>query len=638
MNSIRFSGLASGLDTQSIVDSMMKAERLPLDRIKQKKQVVEWQRDNYRDMNKLLKEFDTFIFDNIYKQSKMLKRTVTSSNTEFVTATASAEAGNVSYSISNVTLATAARRQSSTGISKVEGTPPSPVKIDSTKSLWSQKNNFASLQQDPPVLIPWKQTEVITNNFSSPTNGANEFQLTKGAVSDITFPIAIKNGATEVKAYQSTDVIIGEIPTTRAAGKVYIDDSSGKIVFGDIIEEGHTFEVKFKHNYIDFEVKTYNEAGQSQYKNFSIDGSTSLINMFSTINRSNAGINIFYDSSSDKVVANRTDTGNFNTTGDGSEINFVNVTRDANGAITSETNNSFFTSVLRLSADVPGTGTDARFTINGLETTRKSNTFTMNDVTFTLKKNSTGSEISTINIKSDTDEIVKNIKDFFDKYNELVGKINGKIKEERFTTFTPLTDEQRAGMKEKEIEQWEEKAKSGLLRRDSLLTSGLSKLRMDMYAEVTANATTRTNSKYNQLTELGIKTTKDYLDGGKLEIDEEKLKAALEADPEAVYQLFMADGPNYQQQGLARRLRSSISDTMKKIEEKAGNSFKTDHGYSMGKDLLRMKSSIDSFEDRLRNKEKRYWEQYTSMEKAMQKMNDQSSQLMAQLGSMMGSK
>lgn len=638
VESIRFSGLASGLDTQSIVDSMMRAERLPLDRVNQKKQVLEWQRDDYREMNKLLKEFDTYLFDNIYKQSKMLKRSATSSNTNLVTATATAEAGNVTYNISNVKLATAARRQSGS-VSRTVGDPPVPDKIDPNKSLWSQQSKFAS-----STAIPWKKSEEITNKFTAPESGAKEFQLTKGAIlaTDIPSTIEIKDKDGNIKnTYNSTDIIYGDLPTSenRATGKVYIDGTTGKIAFGDTIEKEQHFEVKFKTNYMEFEVKTFNENGEPQYKNIKVDGTASLNSMFSTINKADTGVNLFYDPTSDKVVAMRTQTGDLNP--NGGEMEFLNAaTRDGNGKVISENgSHDFFNSIIGLTTDQTGTGTDAEFTINGLTTKRKSNTFTMNDVTFTLNKNSTSAdESSTVSVKTDSEAIVGTIKEFVEKYNELIGKINGELTEERFTSFTPLTAEQKAGMKEKEIEEWESKAKSGMLRRDSLLTSGLSSMRNDLYAQVVANERTLTDSKYNQLAEIGIKTSKDYLERGKLELDEDKLKAAIEDNPEAVYQLFMADGTQadgkikFEEHGLARRLRASISGTMEKVEAKAGNAYTTEHNYAMGKNLLRMKEDLTRLEDRLKQREQRYWNQFNAMEAAMQKLNDQSTQLLSQLG------
>ena len=40
----------------------MDAERIPLDKIYQKKTYTEWQRDDYRTMNTALSEFDTAYF------------------------------------------------------------------------------------------------------------------------------------------------------------------------------------------------------------------------------------------------------------------------------------------------------------------------------------------------------------------------------------------------------------------------------------------------------------------------------------------------------------------------------------------------------------------------------------------------
>ena len=45
-------------------------------------------------------------------------------------------------------------------------------------------------------------------------------------------------------------------------------------------------------------------------------------------------------------------------------------------------------------------------------------------------------------------------------------------------------------------------------------------------------------SGINQLAEIGISTTKNYLDSGKLEIDMDKLKEAISKDPMEFYSLF----------------------------------------------------------------------------------------------------
>ena len=46
-------------------------------------------------------------------------------------------------------------------------------------------------------------------------------------------------------------------------------------------------------------------------------------------------------------------------------------------------------------------------------------------------------------------------------------------------------------------------------------------------------------TNFDNLAKIGIATTSNYLDGGKLEIDEDKLRAAIEEDPNGIYELFM---------------------------------------------------------------------------------------------------
>ena len=54
----RIGGLASGMDIDSMVEKLMQAEKAPLNKLYQKKQTHEWQRDAYRDVNKKLNAFD----------------------------------------------------------------------------------------------------------------------------------------------------------------------------------------------------------------------------------------------------------------------------------------------------------------------------------------------------------------------------------------------------------------------------------------------------------------------------------------------------------------------------------------------------------------------------------------------------
>lgn len=94
-------------------------------------------------------------------------------------------------------------------------------------------------------------------------------------------------------------------------------------------------------------------------------------------------------------------------------------------------------------------------------------------------------------------------------------------------------------MSDKEVELWETTAKSGLLRSDSILRSGASKIRNDFYADITTSDANKIH-----ITQIGITTSSKYKDGGKLEINEKKLKEAIEADPQKVSQMFISGSLN----------------------------------------------------------------------------------------------
>ncbi|MCG7334320.1 flagellar hook-associated protein 2 [Sporosarcina sp. ACRSM] len=73
---MRISGLATGMDTESIIRDLMKANRIPLDKITQKKQYLEWQLDDYRAVNRQLFDFSQNTFDNMILSKSFSHKTV----------------------------------------------------------------------------------------------------------------------------------------------------------------------------------------------------------------------------------------------------------------------------------------------------------------------------------------------------------------------------------------------------------------------------------------------------------------------------------------------------------------------------------------------------------------------------------
>ncbi|WP_088041552.1 flagellar hook-associated protein 2 [Bacillus sp. EAC] len=350
-----------------------------------------------------------------------------------------------------------------------------------------------------------------------------------------------------------------------------------------------------------------------------IDGSTDSLNdVIKKINNSSAGVSAFYDSATQKMVFTNKATG----TGAGIKIN-----ESGAGAGTKS-----FMQAIGFTADgsnnlVPSSnGSDASFKINGLTTTRKSNTFTLGDVTYTLKQ--TSASPVTISTATDTSKVFDSVKAFVDSYNELIANISNKVTQKRYRDFQPLTDEQREAMKDDQIKQWEDKAQSGLLRGDSIFSGVLTKMRSNLGNPVLGAAT-------KLLSSIGITTSDDYLDGGKLIINEAKLKQAIQDDPSKVANLFTQPGTDPKvtsDQGLAVRLKNTLKIAIDDITKKAGKTYSTSNQFTLGKDLLDLNTRIGKFEDRLVIIENRYYAQFNAMEEAIQKANSQSSQFLQSIG------
>jgi flagellar hook-associated protein 2 len=593
---VRVSGLASGMDIDQIVSDLMKAERMPIDKMKKQKQTLEWQRDDYRSMNLLLSEFNNLAF-NMTLQSSYSSKTVSSSDETKVKAAATSSAANASYTLSNVTMATAAQSISTSIDSS----------MDPTKSLWSQRGSMDS------SVWTEKTVEQAAITLSADTSTV---KLAKGAISAVNQNTGTLNSISVTTDGTSKEykVTIGTKAETLSSDEVFINEDTGEMTFGTTLTSGSTIEAfSYQQNVLKFSITTYDSNGKATGDNtdgstpFEFDGSTSLNTLLTQISNSKVGISAFFDEGTNKVVMTRKDTGNLSSadSADGSNMVF---------------SGGFLTGFLQLAGDAKGT--DAKFTLNGLETTRKSNTFTTGGVTYTLQNNFTGDV--RVNVSNDTQKVFDTIKDFVTKYNELIEKINGKITEERDRNYQPLTDEEREKLTDKQAEQWDDKAKSGLLKGDSILSSGLNQMRSNWYASVSG-----VSGGFSQLTDIGISTSANYSDRGKLVIegDGTKLKEAIEKDPQSVMDLFMKSGSTTSEKGIVRRLRDTITQTVSKVEQRAGRSTWTSEQFLLGRNLKSVNSQITSFESRLTQVEDRYYRQFTAMEKAIQNANAQSAQL-----------
>lgn len=452
----------------------------------------------------------------------------------------------------------------------------------------------------------------------------NTFTLKKEAIVPDSLTVTV-DGASGTATYttdangdiwnEAKDAVIGKL-----------DAGSGKITFNEAVEAKAEVTFTYQENYTTSSLGAHTSDGPKE-ELFFIQASDSVNDFVKDVNDADTGVRMFFDDFTGQVSVSRTETGNFNGQGSGSAGYGQNA--DHQEIFTS---GAFIHNGLLFGGVEETGGANAKLELNSLQTERSSNNFSMNGVTFNLKDtfgapgtNNPGTSGVNLSVSNDTEAVFENIKNFVDKYNETIEFLNDKVSEEFYRDYKPLSDEEREAMTDKQGELWDEKAQSGLLRNDRTIRSALSEMRQGFYTPV---SNPEISSEFQQLSRIGITTTSNYLEGGKLKINEAELKKAIQEDPESVEKLFTSSDEDYGRKGIVQRVYDSTLQTMEKITDKAGNQFQSQNQYSIGKDLKGLKEEMSDFENRLNQIEDRYWREFGAMEKAIQKMNQQSAYIM----------
>lgn len=524
---MRISGLATGMDTEKIIGDLMKAQRLPLDKITQKKQYMQWQMDDYRKTNRDLRATSDKVFDTVMKQSTFMAKNVNVSNDKAVSIKNINSTADFAGSIQVHQLATQSTLKSSGSITAVPVTNPvAEVAGSSTlESIGATADSMKITVKAPGA------TDAVTLTFAK-----------TATIDDVINEVNKKTGVT-----------------------AFFDSKTGKIAM------------------------TSKEGGAGAIEIKDVAGSEGL------------------------------------------------------------------TGLLKLEGTEPNSsleGQNSIFTFNGLQTQRSSNTFQLNGFEINLKQvtaplgvgtvdNIVGGdrvvlpngESITFSSAPDVDKVVDAVTQFVNDYNKMIEELNAKIREPKYRTFQPLSDEQKKDMKENEIKLWDEKAMSGTLRNDPEISSMLTKMRTLMSSTIEGS-----DGKLISLKDLGISTSTSYTEKGKLTINESKLRESIADNPNKAYEFFASpsksadDVGGLKKGGLAVQFRAVVDETRGVISKKAGSTGSVNESFTMGRTMKDMNTQITKFEDRLKMVESRYWKQFNAMENAIQRANAQSASLMSALG------
>ena len=489
---LRLSGLNSGMDTESMINKIMDAEKLKLDKVGAKRTKLTWKQEKWKELNKKLYSLYTGKLSSLRFSSAYSSKTAKSSNENVakVSASPSASVGNHTLQVKEL-----ASTQSMIG-----------AKVDPSKNI--DKNSV---------------------------------------LSDIGFGLGS-----------------------------YITIESG----------GKKMELM-------------------------VNGDTTVNDLINAAKK--AGINASFDKAQGRFYLSSKESGTANT---------FSIKEELDGAPST----AGLTALGLAGPGVTNTAAkDAVYSLDGVEYTSGSNTNTVDGLTFTLQGKTEGygtpnAKSVSIGVSANVDEAYNNIKAMLKEYNEIIKEMNDLFYAKAAKGYEPLSEKQKKGMSEKEIEKWENKAKEAILRRDDKLSSVLNIMKNAMAGRVEVNG-----KKYS-LASFGI-TSKNYKEKGVLHIDgdsedtvsaasEDKLKKALTEHPEETMEAL---------QEIMSGLYSKMTDAMKGTSLSSALTFYNDKEYT--KLEGEYKKQYDTLEKKINKIEDKYYKQFAAMEKAMSKLNSQTNYL-----------
>ena len=622
-----FSGMISGMDTDTLVEKLLSGTQSKIDKQKGLKTQTEWKIENYRDVITQINSFSSKYFNTAFGASS---KNNLASSAFFNAMTSKVTGGNAVKVISSAAgastedmniivkqLASKAKLSSSVNVSGESVLKGGSVNVEQIKSVIDTNGEFTfTLTLDGAQKAITLKAEDITDADGNITEdsviSALETEVSQKFGGYVKVNVAEVDGSKKLSLAVDFNGEKGHelrVTGANASALGLVPGASTRISTSSKLSElgltGDSFS---------FEING---------EKFSFTADNTVADVISAVNKSDAGVKLSYSSISDSFSMEATESG------------------AKYGISITETSGDFLSKIFgsdkfengALKSDAVVAGQDAIVSINGNEFSRTSNNFTIDGVTLQLTDvsaakydgsgNVIGYEETKITTERDTESILETIKSFVEDYNKMLDKLNGYIYEEpNYRKYAPLTDAQRDEMTESQIEKWEEKSKQGLLYGDSTIRNFLQQMRGALYTK----STTSSVALYN----IGIETSSNKDDRGKLVIDEEALKKALETNADEVEKLFVGEN------GLAEKLTNIMDRTAKVSAADPGElvriagakeSKATQTQSTLYNELRRIDERISVLNTRYNKEKDRYWKQFNAMETIISNYSSQSAYL-----------
>lgn len=274
-------------------------------------------------------------------------------------------------------------------------------------------------------------------------------------------------------------------------------------------------------------------------------------------------------------------------------------------------------------------GQDSIIYLNDAMYESSSNTYSINGLTVEAL-GVTGTEEVNVTVKNDVDGIYNKIKDFLKQYNELINEMTSLYNADSAKGYEPLTTEEKDSLTDTEIEEWENKIKSALLRRDDNLYSIMNGMTSAMAKSYEIGGKKYSLASFG-ITTLGVlnapmNTENAYhIDGDSddtaVSAKSDKLREMIEDDPDTVAE-FMKN--------LTQGLYKSLDSQMK--SSKLRSAFTIYNDKQMATEYSNYTDTIKKWEEKVSAMEDSYYKKFAAMETALAKLQSSTSSLSSLFG------
>lgn len=566
---MRLSGLMSGMDTESIISQLVEARKTKVTKAVKAQKSLKYKQDAWKALNTQIKSLHMKTLSNLRFEGSFVKKTTKVSNSSIVSVI--------------------------TGENAMNG-------VQSLKVNNLAKSGYLSGQQMSllPTAPEYDEEGNVIERKITGDSTLSELGLDITGVAEIN--VTTKDGLTPIKVDGSTTIssFVGALKT--AGLNANFDQTNGRIYM--------TSKGSGSEN--DFSISTD-----------SLDGLKALGAMglnFKGV--ASEQIQSDYQQYLEGMVRTTENSGTATSADIAFWKNKLEYKKDADGKDTAI--------VEGVKGAVKTAAADAEIELNGMKYTSTTNSFNINGLTLTVNSKTAENEEVTITTQDDTDGIYDMIKNFFKEYNTVINQMDKLYNADSAKGYDPLTDEEKEAMSDSAIEEWENKIKDSILRKDSTLSVFSTELKTLMMSGVDVDGTTMYLSNFgistlNYFTAPENEKNAYHIDGDPDDTETsgnaDKLKSMIANDPDTVIKFFT---------GLANKVYDRMSELMGPTEYSSAFTVYDDKKMQEEYDDYTVK--IKDLEKKLADYEDKWYAKFAAMETALAKMQSNASAVTSLLG------